>query len=349
MNYFFWTVGAILLCAVLTAAVKKMAVVLGMVDQPQANGRKIHLQPVPLLGGLAIFLSFFLLLWFAMWATHRVAPTNVSVPQLITLFIGAVVLMIGGWLDDRYNLKPWQQLCFTVLAVATVVWGGTNLKEITNPLGGTINLEWLKWGGRLLVVDGLVFFWLLGMTYTTKILDGLDGLVTGLTAIGSFMIGFLSLTEKFYQPDVALLAFIFAGANLGFLLWNWHPAKIFLGEGGSTLTGFILGFLAIAAGSKIATTLLVMGLPVLDLAVVAVRRWFGGRSPLQADSEHLHLRLLRFGWGQRRAVLFYYVVALVFGLTTLFFSSWQKFLALGVLLIIGLGLIIFLTSRVKKA
>lgn len=343
------------LTLILTWAVKKLALYFNIVDNPQwdSESRKIHRTPIPLLGGLAIFLGFFLTLGIV-WLWPRLIGGQEQIfehlypNQLGALFVGSAILMLGGFLDDKYNIKPWQQFIFPVFAVLLVLYGGINLTKITNPFGGTINLDFFRVGGRLVAVDALVFVWLLGLTYTTKILDGLDGLVTGLTAIGSLMIFFLASTEKFYQPDVALVALIFAGANLGFLIFNFYPAKIFLGEGGSLLTGFVLGFLAIAAGGKIATTLLVMGLPALDVLATIIRRFWARQSPTQSDAGHLHYRLLQKGFSQRQAVMFYYSLAVIFGILTLFLQSQQKFWALLILAVVAFMVIVKFNYHVKK-
>jgi UDP-GlcNAc:undecaprenyl-phosphate GlcNAc-1-phosphate transferase len=177
--------------------------------------------------------------------------------------------------------------------------------------------------------------WLLGMTYTTKLLDGLDGLATGVTTVGAVMIALLALSSAFFQPDVALLSMMFAAALFGFWLWNMYPAKIFLGEGGSTFLGYALGVLAIISGSKLATTLLVVGLPVLDVLVVIGRRWYQGKPIMKGDRSHLHHALLDAGLSPRLTVLVYMSVASLFGVTTLIFASWQKVIALGILTMIS--------------
>jgi len=263
--------------------------------------------------------------------------------------------MIGGALDDKYNLKPSRQMIFSVLAAFAVIASGIGIREITNPFGGVIDLaQWEKvlfwWQGvgyRLtLPADIFTFVWLLGMTYTTKFLDGLDGLVSGITVIGAMMIVLLTTMTKWFQPEVGLVAIIAAGAFLGFLIWNWHPAKIFLGTGGSTFAGFLLGSLAIISGGKIATTLLVLGVPILDTAWVILRRLFWDKkSPTQADRKHLHFRLLDVGFSHRGAVLFLYIVAALFGITTIFLQSREKLIALGSMAISMILLAIFLIRK----
>ena len=337
-----------LVSIIATLLVKKVAIYFNVLDNPSnSSGRKIHNQPIPLLGGIAILVSFFIGVGLIYWWRPGFI-THINPAQMLAVFSASLLLMIGGYLDDKFNLSPLKQLIFPLLAVILVTLVGVNLKEITNPLGGKINLLTISWWGRFILVDLVVFFWLMGMTYTTKLLDGLDGLVTGLTIIGSCMIGFLSLTEKFYQPDIALLSFVFAIANLGFLIFNFYPAKIFLGEGGSLFTGFILGVLAIIAGGKIATALLVMGLAIIDLAAVVVRRLMRSSSPFFGDSGHLHYRLLKAGLTQRQAVIVFYCLAVVFGILTLFLQSKGKLLALLILLLVTIFLSLILDLKNKK-
>lgn len=229
---------------------------------------------------------------------------------------------------------------------------------ITNPLGGAISLvSWervLFWfdgvGYRLtLPADLLTFGWLLGMMYVTKFLDGLDGLVTGLTVIGSMMIMLLATVTMFYQPEVGVLAAAVAGAFAGFLIYNFHPAKIFLGEGGSLLAGFMLGTLAVISGGKIATALLVLGIPLLDMLWVILRRIFlDKKMPSIGDSGHLHFRLLRAGISHRRAVILLWIIAALFGTSTLFFQSAQKLVALGLLVLVMIFLGIWVVTRYNK-
>lgn len=332
MPYLFFALGVFFLAILSVFCVRWLAQKWNIVDAPAE--RKVHGRSVPLLGGVAIFVSFFAALGLIKFFTPYLSG-NLSGRQLWALFLGGAILMIGGFLDDKFNLRPRQQIVFPILAALAVLYGGVNLSEITNPWGGTVNLNFWRLGAFIPLVNLLVFGWLMGMMYTTKLLDGLDGLVAGLTAIGSAMIFFLASSQKFYQPDIALIALLFAAANLGFLIFNFYPAKIFLGEGGSLMSGFILGFLAIAAGGKIATTLLVMGIAALDIIMVMARRLRRGQPFWQADAGHLHHRLLALGFSQRQVVLFFYCLAVGFGVLTLFLQSRGKVLALLVLIILG--------------
>ncbi|MBU1038780.1 undecaprenyl/decaprenyl-phosphate alpha-N-acetylglucosaminyl 1-phosphate transferase [Patescibacteria group bacterium] len=328
----------------LTFLVKKVAWHFKIVDNPD-NLRKIHSQPVALLGGTAIWLTVLLLVGYLAFFTDLIIGRDITARQIISLMIGSGLLMVGGYLDDCYKLKPWQQILWPLLAVATVMVGGVTVSAVTNPLGGVIKLnDFWPYLGLF-----LTFFWLLGTMYTTKLLDGLDGLATGIGLIGSLIIFGLTQVTAFYQPSVGYLALVMAGACLGFLWWNWQPAKIFLGEGGSLYIGFMLGVLAIISGSKIATALLVMGVPILDVVWVIIRRLFLEKKSLAAsDRRHLHHRLLDVGLSHRQAVVFLYVLTALFGLTALFLSSLGKIWALLVLVLVMIMLGIVLVWAYKK-
>jgi len=178
----------------------------------------------------------------------------------------------------------------------------------------------------------------------------LDGLASSVTGVGALMVMLLSLTAAYYQPDVALLSAVVIGAIVGFLFWNFHPATIFLGEGGSTFVGFLLGVLAVISGGKLATALLVLGIPLLDAVWVVVRRFRAGglKQIFVGDRKHLHHRLYDLGLGQKQVVLVYVMVASAFGVTALFFQSREKLVALVVLCLIMLIAAFFFSQKEKR-
>ncbi|MBI5230472.1 MAG: undecaprenyl/decaprenyl-phosphate alpha-N-acetylglucosaminyl 1-phosphate transferase [Candidatus Magasanikbacteria bacterium] len=321
-------------------AVRRIALRCRIVDVPDGK-RKKHESPRPLLGGIAIYAGFFIVLFGAYFLRPEFF-VNLKQTQLVALLCGSTILMFGGYLDDRYTLRARYQLVFPLLAALVILAGGVNLTHITNPFGGApFEITRFTMWGVPFAVNALVFVWLMGLMYTTKILDGVDGLVGGVTAIGAVMIFLLTQSARFFQPDIGLTSLIFVGACLGFLVLNFPPAKLFLGEGGSLFTGFILGNLAIIAGSKIATTLLVMGLPMVDLAYTVYRRARSGVSPFKSDAGHLHFRLLQKGFTARRVVFLKYILAALFGISTLILQSNQKIIALLALACVSLALIQF--------
>jgi UDP-GlcNAc:undecaprenyl-phosphate/decaprenyl-phosphate GlcNAc-1-phosphate transferase len=335
--YFSAAFFAFFLSFFLAWAVKKAAVKFNITDKPDKE-RKLHAVPVPLLGGLAIFLSFFLILFFF---KEKLISGELYYSHWLWFFAGGLILMIGGFIDDKLNLKPRWQIIFPILAVICVLLGDIGIKKATNPLGGLFYFSDIL--SELFTVA-----WLMLMMYTTKLLDGLDGLVSGLAAIGGLVIFLFTATTKYFQPDIALASLVFAGACLGFLVWNWNPAKIFLGEGGSLFLGYVLGVLSIISGGKIAIAVLILGLPLLDLFWTVLRRLIRGKSPFSSDRLHLHHRLLDLGFGYKKTILLFYSFSLIFGLAALFLQSRGKFIAVSFLILIMAIFIIALSLVDKK-
>ncbi|TAK04738.1 undecaprenyl/decaprenyl-phosphate alpha-N-acetylglucosaminyl 1-phosphate transferase [Patescibacteria group bacterium] len=325
----------------LTPAVAALARGTGAVDHP-AGERKKHGRDVPLLGGIAIFAPLVVvLLVFVEQGVFNGVLFNPAIPtrSIIGLILGGAILMIGGWLDDRYNLKPAVQFLFPVAAALTAVACGIHIPYVRSPFGGDIlSFEAariaLPFGSILFPADPLTVLWLLLLMYTTKFLDGLDGLVTGLTGIAAVVMFFVALRPEVGQTATAILALVIAGAFLGFLPWNWSPAKVFLGEGGSLFAGYAIGILAVISGSKVATTLLVLGIPLLDLIGVILQRVAQRLPPTRGDRRHLHFRLVDAGLPVPTAVLSLYAIALVFGLIGLFAQTRTKAAAFVVLIIL---------------
>ncbi|HTM68680.1 MAG TPA: MraY family glycosyltransferase [Candidatus Binatia bacterium] len=324
--------------AACTPVIRALAWRLGVVDEPD-DARKRHGRPVALMGGLAIFLTIALTVTAAV-ALGWLPGDHIHGKYLAGIIAAALVLAVGGMLDDAYDLPPKRQILWPLLAACVIVASGIGVKYVTNPFGGQLFLDryvaTVLWFGGIpykvsLIADLFTVCWLLGMTYTTKFLDGLDGLVSGITVIGALVIAAVSVMKDVSQPDTAMLALIIAAAFFGFLLYNASPASIFLGEGGSTMAGFLLGTLAIISGGKIATALLVLGLPLFDAALVIFRRLRQRRSPAAGDRSHLHFRLLDLGFTPRQVVLFYYFIAALFGTATLILQGWEKAVAIGLL------------------
>lgn len=330
MPYFLLVLAAVV-STILTPLVAKLMRHWHILDLPKKHTRKIHREPVPLGGGVVIALTFFGLLSSLLW-TGAISFTTIATWQLSLIGAGAAVLVLGGLLDDAIELRPQYQIIFPIIASGLAVLAGIAPQIITNPLGGTVNLNALGFVSALgLQVSNIVLFvWLMGMMFTTKFLDGLDGLVTGMVGIGAIIIYLLTQQPQWWQPEVGMLAQLLAGSCLGFLVWNWHPAKIFLGEGGSLLTGYLLAVIAVISGSKIITTLLVMGVPALDVVRVMIMRYKYGKSLFVGDSEHLHFKLINSGLSQRQAVGVFYSIGCVFGLSALFLSNGWKLIAFSV-------------------
>ncbi len=340
---------ATLLSVVLTLAVKIIAQKLNIFDYPDKE-RKWHKNLTPLLGGTAIFTSFWVVIFY-LYNYSGIFFKHFNTKQLILFFIAGLLLMVVGYWDDKYKIVYHYRLIFSTIAVLLVLAGGLNFDGITNPLGGTIGLDFWKihtsyFGTILVGVEIISFLWLMGMIYTVKILDGLDGLATGVVMIGALAVAALAGgTTKFFQPDVSLVALVLAGSCLGFLFLNFYPAKIFLGEGGGQFLGLMIGVLAIIAGSKIATALLVMAVPIIDLLWVVASRLVNGQSVATGDRRHLHFRLVDVGFKQWQAVLIFYGFSALFGFTALFLSSILKIIFLLLLITIIIVIEIYIHKR----
>ncbi len=347
--YFGYFVLSLSLSVLITPLVHMIMYKQGIVDHPRSEKRKIHKKKIPLGGGWAIFISFFVVVALLLFGSANLG-IEILPKHIYGLFLGSLVLMVGGYYDDKYSLLPKKQMWFPVIATLLIIAFGIGPHMFSNPAGGLIDLS--KWtitidgfGNWVVLADALVFIWLMGMMFTTKFLDGLDGLVSGVVTIGALVLFFLTQQEQWFQPEVSLLAIVFAGACVGFLVWNWHPAKIFLGEGGSLFTGFVLGTLAIISGAKIATTLLVMGLPALDVLRVIIRRIQKKKSIFKGDNEHLHFKLVARGMKQWQAVLLMYAISFLFGLSALFLQTTQKLTALLLLFVLMVLIGIWFAKR----
>ncbi|MFH1426175.1 MAG: MraY family glycosyltransferase [Candidatus Kerfeldbacteria bacterium] len=346
-----------LLSMLFSVAARKLALKFGFIDVPK-DPRKVHKRPTPLIGGAAVITAFIVGIFIA-WPS--LVGGYMLPKHLFGVISGALVLLVGGVLDDKFDLSPKVQVVFPVISALIVIVSGIGIDYITNPIGGIIQLD--QYSFELFTVNGLPYkltlladaftiVWLMGTMYTTKFLDGLDGLVSGVAVIGSGIIAVLSMTKMVYQPETAYLAALAGAAFLGFLFLNWHPAKIFLGESGSLFAGFILGVLAIISGGKIATAIIILGIPIMDVIWVIIRRLFlERRSPFEADRKHLHLRLIDIGLSHRETVLMLYAFTLIFGISSLFLQSTAKVMVLALIvvtMIILASSIVVLSKRKKQ-
>jgi len=283
----------------------------------KATNHQLHTHPVARLGGVAIFITF-------------VASFLLFVPldqPRIGLLLALSIIFLMGLLDDLLNLRPWQKLLMQLLAITVALKFGIHIGQINNPLGGTIIFA-PTWD---LVLTGV---WLLVVTNAMNLLDGLDGLAGGTSAISAVVLFFLSWLPMVNQPEMALMSVILFGTMLGFLRWNWHPAKIFMGDSGSNTLGFLLGALAIINGAKLATAVLVLAFPILDLMWAIVRRLRQGRHPFAPDREHLHHRLIAAGVSHPWATTIILAFVALFGIVSLLSGAQVKLVALPVVAIV---------------
>lgn len=326
-----------LLSWLVCAVVRRAAIKRGLAAAPRQ--RDSHTNPVPRLGGVGLIFAFITVLLL----TQRLLPhvlwfttTSSAVVdrQIVGVMAGALVLLAFGLVDDLRGLSPRAQLVGQVLASICVVATGIGIEFLTNPFGGTGAVFYLSnpWPQLLAVV------WLVLMMNVMNWFDGLDGLAGGVSLIAAVMLSILSLMVGSPTGIVAMLL-ILAGALAGFLVWNWHPAKLFMGTSGSTLLGFVLGVAAIISGGKLATTFIVLGVPIIDALWVIVSRWRSGRPVGVADRSHLHHRLLSAGFSVGQTVWFMYFLAIIFGSLALWRNSTVTKIILALVLVGFFGLL----------
>lgn len=300
----------------------------GIVDKP--GPRRWHKGSIPRTGGIALFAAFMAAALLAQWMpVPRQDPKELT--RFVGIALGATFLFVVGYFDDRYELKPAPQYLAQavsgVIAIVCVVF----IERVMNPFTDELTIfpYWFT--------VAFTLAWIMGMINTVNFLDGLDGLAAGVGAIVSGFLVIHMLREG--QYSVALLPLALLGATLGFLPFNFHPAKIFLGSG-SLVLGYAIATLGIAAGAKLALLLLVLSVPIVDVAWLMVSRLRAGQSYGQADRRHLHYRLLDLGLSQRQVVLLYYGYCVILGATALLVSS--RLLKLVTLIVMAIATLILL-------
>lgn len=317
---------------------------------PKARDRDVHKKPTPRLGGVAIFVTFWLLaIGYWLFAPDKLHFTDTKIigldQNLIGVFIGSLILLIIGIIDDIKGVKPIPKLIWQFIAAFIVVFFGIKIWWFSNPLGGA-NIGLSEFWNYILVP-----LWIVSIINVINWLDGLDGLADGISTIALIILGLLAMSPNVNQPATALMCAILSGSALGFLFFNFNPAKIFLGDSGSMFLGFMIAVAAIISGGKVATALLVLGIPILDALWVIARRIFNKKSPMQADKYHLHHRFLSAGLNQKQTVIILYTISASFGIVALQNDTRGKVIAglwlLILMIIIGLVLILASKRRIK--
>ncbi len=343
--FFIAFLAAALISFALTPVIRGIARRIDLVDEP--NHRRVNTQPIARGGGLAVVFAFLVvaLVLTLLVAAGNLAgftlPVSIGPNELLALFGGTALAAILGLLDDVLNLRArWQLLTQLVLAIGAVLLGIT-IDSIANPFGpGQLPLDGV-WGVAFTI------FWIVGMINSINWIDGLDGLSSGIGLIAAFTLALISLTVSagvFGQPYVALMCFALAGAILGFLRWNFHPATIFVGTSGVMVMGYALAVLSILGTAKVAVALLVLGVPIIDTFWNIVRRLANGSSPFTPDRGHVHHRLMDLGLSQTRAVLVIYGMTLVLAVMSILLSgAGQLYAFVGV--VVASGFILLILTR----
>lgn len=342
---------AALIALVTTPLVIKFAAKIGIIDDPKKNKhpKVIHTIPTPRGGGIPIFLALLTsVLIFLPMDKH-----------VIGILIGALILVIMGTLDDKYDLNPYLRLILGLLAAGAPIISGIGIAFITNPFGGIIDLSHPQLVINILgsthtiwlFADLFAIFWI---TFLMNMLNmgakGVDGQLSGVVLIAALTIAVLSMkySADITQWPVIILAAITAGAYLGFLPWHIFPQKIMPGYGGSTLAGYLLGILSILATAKVGVLLVVLGVPLIDTGYVIIKRIRDGKSPVWGDRGHLHHRLLDAGFSKSNIAIFYWTITAILGIVALNLNTGAKiYTMIGVAILLA-GFILWLTQKTKK-
>jgi UDP-GlcNAc:undecaprenyl-phosphate/decaprenyl-phosphate GlcNAc-1-phosphate transferase len=310
----------------------------GLRRNPRIEPRHIHAPNVSRLGGIAIIGSFLVVL---------LIDKNLFISQgLWGIIIGCIFLLIIGIWDDFWEIDWKIQLFFQIVTVILIFILGVRVDLITNPFGGVIILNVEKY---LLPSLILMIVWFILIINSMNWLDGIDGLSSGVTLIGAVTIFILSLRPDVNQPPVGVIAMALAGSVVGFLIFNFYPAKIIAGTSGATFMGYILASLSIFAGAKIATAVLVMIVPIIDAIWVIWERVRSGGSIFKSDRRHLHYKLIEAGWSPRKIAFSYYLITILAAVIALNTRATGKITAFILVAIIMVFFIIFTNRKIKMA
>lgn len=293
---------AAIVSLVTTPLIKKLALKIKAIDIPK-DERRVHKKPIPLLGGLAIYIAF---LAGLMFKGGNVTSNDIGI------ILGGAVIALGGFIDDLKDIKPAYKISIQLTAACILIISGVGINKITNPFSSSI--PWFDIG---IFSIPLTIIWVVGVTNAFNLIDGLDGLAAGIGFIASITLFIICILNGRYEA--AILTAVLSGALIGFLPYNFYPAKIFLGDTGSQLVGFLLAAISIegtiksAAAFALAVPILAFGLPIYDTLFAIVRRKVNGKPIMQGDKGHLHHRLLDMGLTQKQAVIIMYLISMILG------------------------------------
>lgn len=335
--YIIVLLSAFVLSCLTTPFVIRLAFKIGAIDRPEK--RKVHNRAMPRMGGMAIFVSFLICLIFIL---------KVSGP-FTGLIYGACIIFLVGLLDDIFQLSPWIKFLGQIAAAAVAVHFGVVVHFVTNPFNGALQLGFLS--------IPLTILWIVGISNAINLIDGLDGLAAGVSAIAAATMGAIALLKG--QPEVALVTFTLVAAIAGFLPYNFYPAKTFMGDSGSNFLGFVLGCLAIIGTAKSAALIslfipiVILAIPIFDTFFAIIRRMYNKAPIFLPDRDHLHHRLMALGMSHRRSVFIIYGISAFFSAVAIFitFISSSKanvMLALLLLLVVLAAYKIGLLSGEKR-
>ncbi len=341
---------AFILAFISTPAVIRFAQRFSLITDKRTRKHPAHTHKgrIPRAGGLAVFLGVVV-------ASLFLLPLN---KIFRAVHLAALLLLIIGLLDDKYDLSPYLRFFLNILAASIAVAGGIGIPYFSNPLGGIVDLRPFSFkinffGERevLYLADFLAIFWLVFTTNVINWSKGVDGQMPGFVAIAAFFLGVLAYRFSAFDikvEDTAVFSFIVSGAFLGFLPWNFYPQKIMPGYSGGALAGFYLGVLSLLSFGKLGTFIMILAVPLIDGVYTIVRRLAARRSPFLADWGHFHHRLLEIGWGRRRIAVFYWLITFLLGFSSLFITGIKRLAALFSILLL-MAVFFGFIERVKRS
>ncbi|HTK03944.1 MAG TPA: MraY family glycosyltransferase [Alphaproteobacteria bacterium] len=349
--FLFPLVVAGIISCVTTPLIIKFAKKLGIIDDPASNKhiKVIHTYPIPRGGGIPIFIALVITSLFFL-------PID---KHLLGILLGALILVVVGFLDDKYNLNPYLRLGLGFLAALMPIAAGIGIAFINNPLGGVIDLsqpqiifDFFGKHSIWIISDIFALFWITFLMNTVNMgAKGVDGQLSGVIAIAAITIALISF--KFFgdasQWPVIILAGITAGAYLGFLPWHVFPQKIMPGYGGSTIAGYLLAILSILSTTKVGVLLVVLGVPLIDTGYTVIRRLISGKSPVWGDRGHLHHRLLDLGLSKGQVAIFYWIITALLAVLALNLNTASKLYTMVTVAVLVGGLIIWITYHSKSS
>ncbi len=321
---------ALVVALLVVPAVTKLAKYLNWVDAP--NERKIHTGAIPRFGGVGIWLGFMVGFVMVAYSFGRF-PENIDGEHMATtgILVGGTLMFLLGLADDRWNLSAWIKLIGQFTIAIITVYLGVEIQTLDLP--GSIWIVLYDWSLPITVL------WLVGMANAMNFIDGLDGLAGGVGTLSALTLAVVAVFT--YQPMAAIFSALLAGSTLGFLIYNNHPARVFMGDSGSLFIGFMLAAIAVTGVLKtqiavMLVPILILSVPILEILYSTSRRLLQGKSPFVADANHLHHRLLQSGLSQVRVVRIAYGVCVISGMLV---TSYVHDLESYVILLIAIGLL----------
>ncbi len=313
------------LSLLLTPIVKAFSYKVGAVDVPK-DARRMHDHPIPRLGGLAIFLAFLI-------ATLIFVPLDTAKKGML---LGAVIIVVLGIFDDIHALPAMLKFVVQIIAALVATLMGNRIEVLTNPNVFSDNPVWeLGW-----LSIPVTIIWIVAITNAVNLIDGLDGLACGVSTISSLTMLVIALLVS--NMNVATVMAALVGACIGFLPYNFNPAKIFMGDTGATFLGFIMATMSVQGMFKMYNLIsfvvpfLILGLPIFDVCFAVIRRISKGQSPMTPDRSHVHHKLIDMGMSQKQAVGTLYVITAILGLSAVVLTASNALKAIVVLIALAL-------------